>query len=77
MEDHLDIGAGADKPLDLIAIRKDARNLLYFSDGSSGSDKILRLLAQIIPLTVEVERLRAENKSLRTTGNGRNEALPR
>ena len=49
----------------LEAIRKDARNLLYFSDGSSGSEKVGRLLETVIPLTLEIEALKVEVSRLR------------
>jgi hypothetical protein len=67
MGDKIEI-AGKPVRLDeayLDAIRKDARNLLYFSDGTSGADKIGRLLATVIPLTLEIEALKVEVTRLR------------
>lgn len=44
--------------IDTAAIAKDARSLIYISDGSSGSDKVARLLGAVTPLLGEVARLR-------------------
>ena len=46
--------------LDLEAIRKDAKSLIYISDGTSGSDKVARLLHATPALLAEVESLRAK-----------------
>lgn len=39
-------------------IKKDAQSTVFISDGSSGSDKIVRLLQDTRLLVAEVERLR-------------------
>lgn len=44
---------------DLDDILDDRRHLVYVSDGTSGSEKVGRLLNDIAPLVAEVDRLRA------------------
>lgn len=41
-----------DLDLDLEAIKRDSRGLVYISDGTPGSDKVLRLL-KAVPLLVD------------------------
>jgi len=57
--------------VDLEAIRKDSKSLMFVSDGSRGSDKVGRLLNSIPALLAEVERLRLSVAEMRRDENGK------
>lgn len=56
---------------DLDQIRADRRPLVYVSDGTSGSDRVGRLLNDIAPLCDEVEKLREHKDALVQAQDGK------